>query len=73
LTRVDCLQGVARTEALDALPAMLSVARRLVISSFAAGDPESEELKCLLDACVVGAHRLRLRERLRARGGCDHG
>jgi len=62
-----------RAEALDALPAMLSVVRRLVISSFESGDPESEELKSLLDACVVGAHRLRLRERLRARGGCDHG
>lgn len=73
MTRADFSQRLARTEALEALPAMLSVARRLVISSFDAGDPESEELKCLLDACVVGAHRLRLRERLRARGGCDHG
>ena len=59
---------LAREEALDALPAVLSVVRSLMLASFEAGDPESEELKRLLDACVVGAHRLRLREQLRSGG-----
>jgi hypothetical protein len=59
--------ALTRAETLDALPAMLTMLRRLVVTSFEAGDPESDELKGLLEACVVGAHRLRLRERLRAR------
>ncbi|HWE98773.1 MAG TPA: hypothetical protein VG248_03150 [Caulobacteraceae bacterium] len=59
-----------RAEALDAIPAMLTVLRRMVITAFEAGDPESDELRRLLDACVVGAHRLRLREQMRAKGGC---
>jgi hypothetical protein len=59
--------SLSRAETLDALPAMLTLLRRLVVSSFEAGDPESDELQGLLEACVVGAHRLRLRERLRAR------
>jgi hypothetical protein len=57
---------LAREEALDALPAVLSAIRWLVMMSFEADDPESEELKRLLEACVVGAHRLRLREQLRS-------
>jgi len=44
---------------------MLGLLRRVVMTSFEKGDPESDELRNLLDACVVGAHRLRLRERLR--------
>jgi hypothetical protein len=48
---------------------MLAMLRRMVITSFEAGDAESDELRGLLDACVVGAHRLRLRERLRNRDG----
>ena len=63
----------ARTEALDVLPAMLTVLRRLVVSAFDAGDPEIDQLRTLLDECVVGAHRLRLREQLRANGACDRG
>ena len=59
---------LAREEAIDALPAVLAAARSLVVASFAAVDPESDELKRLLDACVVGAHRLRLREQLRSEG-----
>lgn len=47
--------------------------RRLVVSAFEPGDPESDELKSLLEACVVGAHRLRLREQLRARQALEHG
>ncbi len=62
---------VARAEALDAIPVMLTVLRRLVITAFEAGDPESDELRRLLDACVVGAHRLQLREQMRAKGGCE--
>jgi hypothetical protein len=54
-----------RAETLEALPAVLTVLRRLVMTAFEPGDPESEELRSLLDACVVGAHRLRLREQLR--------
>ena len=62
---------VARAEALDAIPAMLTVLRRMVVVAFEAGDPEIDELRRLLDACVVGAHRLRLREQMRAKGGCE--
>ena len=54
---------------LEALPALLTVARQLVIASFEPGDPEADELRELVEACVVGAHRLRLRERLKA--ACD--
>jgi len=57
---------LAREEAIDALPAVLAAVRSLVVASFEAGDPESDELRRLLDACVVGAHRLRLREQLRS-------
>jgi hypothetical protein len=57
---------LGRDEALDALPAVLSTVRSLVMAAFETGDPESDELKRLLDACVVGAHRLRLREQLRS-------
>lgn len=63
--------AVARAEALDAIPALLTVLRRLLVTAFEAGDPESDELRQLLDACVVGAHRLRLREQMRAKGGCE--
>ncbi len=55
-----------RRETLDALPATLTMLRRLVVTSFDAGDPEIDELKQMLEACVVGAHRLRLREQMRA-------
>jgi hypothetical protein len=72
LRRLDCSAALARAEAIDGLPAMLSMLRRVVITSFDAGDPESDELRGLLDACVVGAHRLRLRERLR-NGNEGHG
>ena len=63
--------ALARAEALDAIPAMLNVLRRMVITAFEAEDPESDELRRLLEACVVGAHRLRLREQMRAKGGCE--
>jgi hypothetical protein len=56
---------LGRAETLEAIPAVLTVVRRLVTAAFEPGDPESDELRSLLDACVVGAHRLRLREQLR--------
>jgi hypothetical protein len=55
-----------RRETLDALPATLTMLRRLVVTTFDASDPEIDELKQMLEACVVGAHRLRLREQMRA-------
>ena len=71
MIRTSDSQALTRTEALDALPAMLTMLRRLVITSFEAGDAESDELKHLLEACVVGAYRLRLREQLRARASLE--
>ena len=56
----------ARTDGLEALPALLTLARQMVVGAFDSGDPESDELRSLLEACIVGALRLRLRERLRA-------
>jgi hypothetical protein len=64
---------IDRAEALAALPSLFAVLRRLVISSFEPGDPESDELRGLLDACVVGAHRLKLREELRSGARCVPG
>jgi hypothetical protein len=66
-------QALVRRETLDALPAMLTMVRRLVVTSFEPGYPESDELKRLLEACVVGAHRLHIREQLRAREALEHG
>jgi hypothetical protein len=62
---------LAVAETLEALPALLTLARQAVTAAFQAGDAESEELKSLLDACVVGAHRLKLREQLRSGEACD--
>jgi len=64
-------KALTRAETVDALPAMLTMLRRLVMTSFEAGDAESDELKRLLEACVVGAYRLRLREQLRARASLE--
>jgi hypothetical protein len=66
-------QALVRRETLDALPATLTMLRRLVVNAFDGDDPESDELKRLLEACVVGAHRLRIREQLRAREALEHG
>jgi hypothetical protein len=73
MTPVCDYRALVRREAIDALPATLTMLRRLVVSAFEAGDPESDELRSLLDACVVGAHRLRLREQLRSREAYDRG
>ena len=66
-------QARARRETLDALPATLTMLRRLVVTAFEASDPEIDELKRMLEACVVGAHRLRLREQMRADEALEHG
>jgi hypothetical protein len=55
-----------RDETLAALPSLLSLARQVIVTAFNPGDPEIIALKALLDECVVGAHRLCLREQLRA-------
>ena len=65
------MTAVERAEALEAVPAVLTMLRQLVVSTSEPGDPEGDELRRLLDACVVGAHRLRLRETLRAKGACE--
>ena len=57
---------LARAETLSALPGLLTLARQVIVTSFEPGDPEIEGLKTMLDECVVGLHRLGLRERLRA-------
>jgi hypothetical protein len=62
-----------RRETLDSLPATLTMLRRLVVTTFDATDPEIDELKRMLEACVVGAHRLRLREQMRADEALEHG
>jgi hypothetical protein len=62
-----------RRETLDALPATLTMLRRLVVTTFDASDPDIDELKRMLEACVVGAHRLRLREQMRADEALEHG
>jgi hypothetical protein len=61
--------SVQREETLAALPGLLSLARQVIITSFQPGDPETDALKALLDECVVGAHRIYLREQLAASDG----
>ena len=55
-----------RHETLAALPTLLSLARQVVVTAFNPGDPEIEALKALLDECVIGAHRVCLREKIHA-------
>jgi hypothetical protein len=61
----------ARIQQLEVLPGLLALARQALVTSFERGDPEGDELKALLEACVVSAYRLRLRERLRAMAGAS--
>jgi hypothetical protein len=63
--------AIARAAALETVPALLTVARRLLVTALDAADPEIDELRRLLDARVVGAHRLRLGEQIRAKGACE--
>jgi hypothetical protein len=57
--------ALARADTLGALPAVFTFLRGVV--SATAASPEREELRTLIEACVVGAHRLKLAEQLRAR------
>jgi hypothetical protein len=59
---------VDRSASLAALPGLLSLARQVVVATLPAGDPETEALRELLEECVVGAHRICLREQLRMGG-----
>ena len=54
-----------QAEPLEALPTIFAFLRSVVSSRDMS--PEREELRKLIEACVVGAHRLRLAEQLRAR------
>lgn len=56
----------SRHETLAALPSLLALARQVVVAAFNPGDPEIVALRALLDECVVGAHRVCLREQLLA-------
>ena len=60
----------ARAEALEALPAVFTFLRGFV--SVTRGCKESEELRSLIEACVVEAHRLRLASLLRTKGAFEH-
>jgi hypothetical protein len=63
--------SAAEREALEAIPAVLTKLRRPSVNACESANLESEEPRRRLDACVVGAHRRRLRETLRAKGGCE--
>ncbi|MFI4976763.1 MAG: hypothetical protein ACHP84_19700 [Caulobacterales bacterium] len=58
-------QDLARAATLGALPGLLTIARRVILASFEPGDPEVDGLRELLERCVVDAHRICLRERIR--------
>lgn len=58
-----------REAALTALPGLLALARQVVVATLDAGDPETDALREMLEECVVGAHRICLREQLRTGGG----
>ncbi|HWA64003.1 MAG TPA: hypothetical protein VG939_21705 [Caulobacteraceae bacterium] len=55
-----------RDETLAALPSLLSLARQVIVTAFDPGDPEVDALRALIEECVVGVHRVCLREQLRA-------
>lgn len=57
-----------RDATLAALPGLLSLARQVVVTALDSGDPETNALKSLLEECVVGAHRICLREQIRLGG-----
>jgi hypothetical protein len=58
--------GIDRGETLAALPSLLALARQVVVAACDPRDPEIAALRALLEECVVGAHRVCLREQLRA-------
>ncbi|MGA0599483.1 hypothetical protein ACO2Q3_02115 [Caulobacter sp. KR2-114] len=64
----DNAEAMDRGATLAALPGLLALARQVVVATLDAGDPETEALRALLEECVVGAHRICLREQLRMGG-----
>ena len=56
---------IDRGATLAALPGLLSLARQVVVTTLAPGDPETDALRAMLEECVVGAHRICLREQIR--------
>ena len=50
---------------LAGLPGLLGFARQVLIAKFPQGDVEADALRAQIEACVVDAHRLALRERMR--------
>jgi hypothetical protein len=58
--------AIGREESLAAVPSLLTLAREVVAAAFEPGDPESDALRAMLEECVVGAHRLCLREQIGA-------
>jgi hypothetical protein len=55
-----------RDDTLAGLPNLLSFARQVLIAKFPSGDVEADALRAQIEACVVDAHRLALRERMSA-------
>lgn len=58
-----------REATLAALPGLLALARQVLVATLDAGDPETEALREMLEECVVGAHRICLREQMRMGAG----
>jgi len=63
----------ALQDPLAALPPLLESAREMLAASDARGDPAAEVLLTNLQECVVAAHHLILRRRLRASHGWPRG
>lgn len=61
---------IDRGATLAALPGLLSLARQVVVATLEPGDPETDALREMLEECVVGAHRICLREQIRL-GECE--
>ena len=59
-------EPIDRGETLAALPGLLALARQVVVVACDPRDPEIAALRALLEECVVGAHRVCLREQLKA-------
>jgi len=69
MTEANWTDGALDRDAtLAALPGLLALARQVVVTALDAGDPETAVLRQLLEECVIGAHRICLREQLRSGG-----
>jgi hypothetical protein len=60
------LSNVVERETLAVLPSLLALARQVVVTACDPRDPEIVQLKAMLEECVVGAHRVCLREQIKA-------